>query len=112
MTTRFVSDFCAGIFMHEFDQSFYVVQWRSGQDAMPQIEDMSRPSAHLIQDGLRARLEFGPGRKERYRVEVALDAYVAAKTIPGGIKVDAPVHANHITTCVTQEFKHPARSRA
>src|SRR5260221_6508069 len=109
ITTRFVSDFGAGVFMHEFNQSFYVVQRRSGQDAMPQIEDMSRPPAHLIQHGLRARLEFGPGGKERHGVQVALNAHFAAQAIPGGIKINAPVHADHITACVTQEFEHPAR---
>ena len=53
--------------MHGIDQRNHVLDWCLRQNAMTEIENVSRPSSRLLQDRLSLRAQLIFVGKQRYR---------------------------------------------
>src|SRR5690348_816155 len=94
------------ILMHKLHQAPHVLDWRLRQDAMPDIEDISRAPSHLFEDMLRARLKRLPRREQRHRIKVSLQGNIVAQAAARIRHLDAPVHADDGASRVAQLLQH------
>ena len=72
----------------------------SGQNTVPQVEDMPRTLASLLQDAANPTPQFRQGRQQCRRVQVALNGRPVADPSPGFIQPDAPIHTQHCRACL------------
>jgi hypothetical protein len=71
---------------------------------MPQIKNVSRPPASLVQNALYALAQIGTVGIEDYRVQIALDPHIP-ETLPGVIEFDPEIHANDVTASLAHELQ-------
>src|SRR6202171_1581782 len=82
--------------VHCLDEKLQVLERRRGQDPMPEVEDVTRPSAGTAEDVTRARAhEVGRPQQHRW-IEVALDAAVMAAPLPAGVQRHSPVERHDV----------------
>src|SRR5262245_34698941 len=83
--------------MHEIDDGADGRHIRFGQNAVAEIEDVTRPAARPRQDVTDLTRALRGGREQPRRIEVSLDRAVADAR-PRGIERDPPIDADHIAT--------------
>src|ERR1700680_737684 len=84
------------MFLYKASQILHVLDRRLWQNAMAEIENVSRPSAGTPQNLLRARLQFAPAGEEQNRIQIALHGTPKFQAAPAFIKRNAPVEPNHL----------------
>src|SRR5262249_42427922 len=87
------------------DQGAHVVDRGLGQDAVPEVEDVTGTTGGLTEDGGRARPDGRDRGEQRQRVEVALHGHVVADARPGGVEVDPPVDPDHVAAGGAHAFE-------
>src|ERR1700674_3907527 len=81
------------------DEELQVLERGRGKHPMPEVEDVSRPSAGTAEDVAGACAhQFRRSQQDR-RVEVALDAAVVADPRPTGLERHAPVERDDVRPC-------------
>src|SRR5260370_3771319 len=83
------------MFLYKASQILHVLDRRLWQNAMAEIENVSRPSAGTPQNFLRARLQFLPAGEEQNRIQIALHGAAKFQAAPAFVKRNAPVEPNH-----------------
>ena len=83
--------------MHHIDYRLDVLNGSVLQDAMTQIEDMTRTTAGSAQDVVDSLLDFRNRREEQRGIKVALHGHIAPYNVPAIVKRDAPVEADHVS---------------
>src|SRR4030042_2585305 len=96
--------FCA-ILMNRFDQRSYIFDRCVRKDAMSEIEDVTRSTSNAIKNSLNLLLNQIPRSQQNNRIEVSLYRHVIANTGPSLPDIHAPIHPNHISSCVFHEFQ-------
>src|SRR5829696_5428061 len=79
---------------HELGQSDGAVEWRAGQEPVPEVEDVTGASPRALEDVERLRVDHVVRGEQRDRVEVALDRQMMPDTSPSLVEGHAPVEAN------------------
>ena len=72
---------------------------RSRQDAVAQVEDVSRPAICPPDDVVHSSAQFGERCKESDRIEVSLNGTLVADPLPAAIERSAPVETKHLAAC-------------
>src|SRR5260370_32753668 len=85
--------FC--IFLHKASQILHVLDRRLRQNAMTEIENVSRPAPGAPQNSLGARLQFCPAGEEQNRIQIALHGAAKFQAAPALVKQNAPVEPDH-----------------
>src|SRR5581483_11827496 len=80
----------------EVDETAKDVGVGLGVDAVPQVEDVARPSPRGGEDRPGLGLDLRPRPQEEPRVEVALDGSILADPPPAVGEVDPPVEADDV----------------
>src|SRR5438270_10875270 len=93
--------------MHERREPLEMLDRGVRQDAVPEIENMSRSAAGGFHHASGAVLDNRPRAKQERRIEVALDAPVVAHHPPGVAKIHPPVDADAVTPRVFAQGQHP-----
>src|SRR5690348_11896239 len=78
-----------------------------GEDAVPEIEDVSSSSAGAGEDIPHLPLQLGPRREERCRIEVALNGVTWADPLPRHVQRDPPVDTDHVATGAREIHEQP-----
>src|SRR5687768_16446019 len=87
-----------GSTVHVLREHLDVLDRRRRQDAVSEVEDVSRTPADERKNVVGLR-EHPVGRPEQERgVEISLDGAVMANAVPRDIHRDTTVHPNHVTT--------------
>src|SRR6202011_4339906 len=84
------------MFLYKASQTLHVLDRRLRQNAMAEIENVSRPSAGTPQNFVRARLQFFPAGEEQNRIQIALHGAAKFQAAPAIVKRNAPVEPNHL----------------
>ena len=93
-------------------EHLHVLDRRGRQDAVPEIEDVTRPAADAREDVV-GLLEHPRRRAEQQRrIEIALDAAVGADARPRLVDRDAPVGADDVAARLAQLFEDRRRAGA
>ena len=78
------------------DQGQDVFYWGFRQDAVAEIEDMTRSAAGLPENLLDPTADQRWTAEQYGRIEVALDAPIIADLLPGRIKANPPIHTDNL----------------
>ena len=82
-----------------------------GEDAVPEVEDVSGPASSRVQDRRHAFFNLLRRPKQRRRIQVPLDPHLVAEPFPGLVEVDAPIDPDNITAGCLHEVKDTRVSR-
>ena len=100
------------LLMHVARERLDVLDRRHRQDAVAEIEDVSRPSARARQHVVGRREHAIERAEQQRRIEVALDRAVEADALPGFVERRPPVGADHVAAGVAQLAENRARADA
>src|SRR4030042_2845763 len=91
--------------MNRVNQRSYIFDRRVGQNSMSEIEDVTRSTSNAIKNSLNLLLNQIPRSQQNNRIEVSLYRHVTPNTGPSLPDIHAPIHPNHISSCVFHEFQ-------
>src|ERR1700674_357589 len=77
-----------------FDEELKILERRRWQHAMPEIEDVTRPSAGAAEHVTRAVADQLGRTEEHCRIEVALDTSIVTDSFPAVVQRNSPVERN------------------
>src|SRR5581483_2197181 len=89
-------------FANEFHGGLYIFHRRFWQNAVPYVEDVTRPRPRPLQQFEDFGAQLRKGCEQRHRVEITLDCRAVADIHPGLVDIDAPVAAHHIASSSVQ----------
>ena len=98
--------------VHGFDHGFHILHWRFRQNAVAQVENMTRPSVRAAQDLFNTPADVPWRRKEHGGIEIPLDRNIMSEAFPGRIEIYSPVHADDIASGSTEGCEKSARPGA
>src|SRR6266852_4311229 len=85
-------------FADDFNCGSHVLHWRFRENAMAEIENVTRARTSTLQELMDAHSQLGNGREQYRGVEVPLYRRTVADVHPSLVDVDAPVDAHYVTT--------------
>jgi hypothetical protein len=84
--------------MHQIDDRFDVLHRRMLQNAMAQVENVTRATARAAQNIMDALFDFRERSKEQSGIKIPLNRDIMPKSSPAIVQGNAPVQADHIPT--------------
>src|SRR6266487_5484201 len=92
-------------FVNRINQATQQIGIRSLKYTMPKIKDMAWTIIRSLQDITDACFNSEPGSQHQCWIEVTLDAMLVANAFPGIVKVNSPVDADDIASCLSHRFQ-------
>ena len=91
--------------MHYFYRRFHIFFRRVLQDAVADVENVTRASFGPAQHVMDTFLHFGDGRKQGDGIKVALYGSIMTDSLPALVKRDSPIEADHIAASLAHQWE-------
>ncbi len=98
-------------FADDLNDSLDVLDWRLGQNAVSEIDDVPGPCAGSAQKIGNLGAKLRQGCEKRDRIQIALNGGTVADVHPRLVDIDAPVDADDIAAGGVQFAEKSARTR-
>src|SRR6266498_5735737 len=82
--------------MHHINHGFDMIYWCVLQNAMPEIEDMTRSSIRAAKNFAHSDFDLGEWCEKNSWIKIPLNSNIISKQRPTIVQMDAPVQSNHI----------------
>ena len=94
--------------MDEIDEPAQHLRVRIGEDAVAEVEDVTRPPGGFVEDGLRPGPGGLPASDRTGRIEVALNAAVVTDPPPGVGQRDAVIEPDDLSAGLGEDLEQAA----